>query len=273
MAGRRCSKHVVVGLLVLSLACTSAPSARSSVNVAVLPATQTVVPGAGVDVTIQVTGTSAAFNAFTLYVGYDPAVLTPVPLSPLSSQQGALMTGACGSRFHQFYSGGGTDTCDVSLLCAGVSVVGPGTIYKLHFLASGTVQSTSVWLRAGTTFADSGIYLSGVTLAGAAVGIGTVPVLGVDGVPGTAALRLSAGPSPARAGALLSLAAPAGAGATVRIVDTQGRAVRALAIAPGAAAVWWDGRTQDGARAMPGVYLLEVRAGERRAVSRLVVTR
>jgi hypothetical protein len=272
VAGRKRSKHAVVGLLALSIACAGAPSARASVNVAVLPATQTVAPGGGVDVTIQVTGASDGFNAFTLYVGYDPAVLTPVQLSPLSSQIGALM-GACGNRFHQFHSGGGTDTCDVSLLCAGVSVVGPGTIYKLHFLASGTVQSTGVWLRAGTSFADSGIYLGGVTLTGAAVGIGTVPVLAVDGVPGVTGLRLSAGPSPARAGALLSLAAPAAAGATVRLVDTQGRAVRSLAIPAGAAAVWWDGRTQDGARAAPGVYLLEARAGERRAVTRLVVTR
>src|SRR6185503_17145494 len=76
--------------------------ARASVTVALQTASASVAPGADFDVDVTVTQAGSAFNAFDAVVGFDPAALTFVQLAPLSLQEGALMTGACGNRFHQF---------------------------------------------------------------------------------------------------------------------------------------------------------------------------
>jgi hypothetical protein len=87
-----------------------------------------------------------------------------------------------------------------------------------------------------------------------------------------AALSLSAGPSPARAGDAVTLrfALPAAGPARVALHDLAGRRVRVLADGPyeaGTQAVRWDGRDASGRRAAPGVYFatLETGAGVRSA--------
>jgi len=273
VTGRRRSADGRWGWTVLLLACLGVPPARAAVNVAILPASQVVPPGSQFEVTIQVTGASPRFNAFHVIVGYDPAALTPVPLSPTSLQLGALMTGACGSFFHVFSSGAGADSIDVSMLCPGVSVTGPGTLYRLDFKASSTAQATGLWVRPTPTLADSGVYLPGVAFANAVIGIGmSPPPAGVAPAPPAAGLRLAVGPNPARGGTLLSLAG-APAGAAVCVLDAQGRCVRRLAVPAGVGAVWWDGRSDAGASVPSGVYLAVALAGGRRAYARLVLTR
>ena len=63
--------------------------------------------------------------------------------------------------------------------------------------------------------------------------------------------------------------------ATVEIQDAAGQHVRTLHIAnatPGAASLAWDGRNDSGRDTAPGVYRVWLRAGDRRALVRLVRT-
>jgi hypothetical protein len=120
--------------------------------------------------------------------------LTPVVLAPLSLQEGALMTAACPNRFHDFRVGADRDTVTDVLLCAGVSVTGPGTIYRLRFHASSTEQTTGVHLLPGLRFFDAGIL---VTSSGSDAVVTIGSAVGVTN-PGTPATRLALAPNPAR---------------------------------------------------------------------------
>lgn len=110
-------------------------------TVALQPAIQTVAPEAEFDLYLQVTQSGSAFNGFDAIVGYTPSALT---LVPLSQQEGALMTGACATRFHRFRTGVDRDTITDVLLCSEVFLTGPGQIYRLHFRAATTPQTTAV---------------------------------------------------------------------------------------------------------------------------------
>jgi len=84
----------------------AAPETRAAVSVALIPSAPTVALGAEFTVTVRVTQAGSAFNAYQAIVRFDPAVLTFLPASPLSLQEGAYMTGACGQTFHWFTSAG-----------------------------------------------------------------------------------------------------------------------------------------------------------------------
>ncbi len=243
-------RGAVAGLLAL-LAAPWAGAAHAGVTVSLGPATQTVAPGAEFDVVVDVTAGSA-FNAFDLLVGYDPAVLTPVPLAPLSAQVGPLVKNACALPFHRFHASAGTDTANYSMLCAGVSVNGPGTIYRLRFRAGTTTGATTLRFLAGTQFFDAGVLVPGLVTHDAAVGVGTTVTLGVgDPAPGIA---LAAAPNPARGGTRFDFGAPLPARATLRVFDVQGRAVRVLEAPAGARTLDWDGRDAAGVALAPGRY-------------------
>src|SRR6266436_4198597 len=100
--------------------------AAQGVSVSFSPATLEVAPGDEFDLDLVVTDPGSPFNGFDAVVGYDPDGLTFIPLSPTSLQEGAYMTGACGSTFHRFHAGSQTDTITDVLLCDGVSLTGPG---------------------------------------------------------------------------------------------------------------------------------------------------
>ena len=95
-----------LALLALTLLVLPAAAWSQGVTVAIVPAEQSVAPGAELDVEIQVTQAGAPFNGFDAVVSYDPAALEFMPASPTTNQQGCLMTGACsaacGSTFHRF---------------------------------------------------------------------------------------------------------------------------------------------------------------------------
>ena len=251
MVRRLVVRGAVAGLLAL-LAAPWAGTARAGVTVSLTPATQVVAPGAEFDVLVNVTAGSA-FNAFDLLVGYDPAVLTPVPLSPLANQIGPLVKNACATSFHRFHAGAGADTANYSMLCGGVSVSGPGTIYKLRFRAAATIAATTLQFRPGTQFFDAGVLVPGLVTHDAAIGIGTAATLDVGGVRPLAAL--AAAPNPARGGTRFDFGAPLPARATLRVLDVQGRTVATLAAPAGARSLAWDGRDDAGVALAPGRYL------------------
>src|SRR5262245_3824227 len=82
-----------------------AAHAAAGVKVALLPATLSVAPGAEFDLSMEVTRSGSNFNGFDAYVGWDPAALTFVPLSPISQQEGTYFSSACSNRFHLFHAG------------------------------------------------------------------------------------------------------------------------------------------------------------------------
>lgn len=260
---------VAAGLL--ALLATAPCVATAGVTVSLSPTAQTVAPGGLVDVNVVVTAGSA-FNAFDLMLQFDPAALTPVPLSPISGQFGALMTGACGSQFHRFMPGAGADTVNYGMLCAGATTSGPGTIYKLRFRASSTPQPTTVrMLSAGTKFYNAGLFVLPVTTHDAAIGIGQTVTLGVEANAPAPALAVT--PNPCRAAATLSFGAALADPARVTIHDALGRRVRELEAAAGARALEWDLLAGDGTRVRPGLYLVTLRHGGAETHGRLVVVR
>ena len=249
--------------LAVLVALLAAGDAGAGVTAALLPASQVVAPGADFDLLLEVTAPGSSFNAFDAIVGFDPAALTPVVLAPLSLQEGALMTGACANRFHDFRAGADRDTVTDVLLCAGVSVTGPGTIYRLRFHAASTAQTTTVHLLPGLRFFDAGILVTPTSGSDAQVTIGS-PV-GVSD-PRVGATRLALAPNPAPGAVSVRIdGAPAGA-QVLRVIDARGRRVRVLEsgwFPAGARVRIWDGSSQAGGRVPPGSYWIELRAGDR----------
>jgi hypothetical protein len=231
------------------------PAAAAGVQVAVSPALTTVAPGEEFTVVLQVTEAGASFNGFDAVVEFDPAVLAFLPASPLSQQEGPLMTGACASRFHRFTAAADSLVITDVLLCANVTLTGPGTIYRLRFRAGNSPASTWVRLRPPRTrFYDAGLFVFPVGTADGEVRIGD---LTDAGVPGPAGLSVRAWPNPARATATLELSAAVAGPQRVTILDARGRRVRAYAFpdgTPGRRMLAWDGLDQRGHRAVAGWY-------------------
>ncbi len=83
---------------------------------------------------------------------------------------------------------------------------------------------------------------------------------------------LHAAPNPFGSSTTLRYRLPRDAGpAAVDVYDIGGRHVRSLTIHAGDTAFTWDGRDASGARVAPGVYLVDLRAGEWRITTKLVM--
>ena len=187
-------------LILLALA---APAARAAgIELALSPHLQYVGAGSGFDVELEVTSAGPAFNAFEAVLQYDPAVLTFVPTAPTSLQQGSAMTGACGSLFHLFQASADSLSMTSSLLCNGVSITGPGTIYKLHFTAANTPGvETTIHIRS-SAFYNAGVRVTPVTALDDTIFIDN-PVGVAPGVGG-ASIALRAAPNPSVSGTTLA---------------------------------------------------------------------
>lgn len=260
------------------LALAAGPAARpasAGVEVAVLPATVNVAPGAEFDVTIQVTQAGSPFNGFVAIVGFDTTALTFVPAANVATQQGCLMLGTCGggcgNTFHRFTAAGDSLSITDHLLCDQLALTGPGAIYKLRFRASNTAQVTWIRLRRAT-FYNAGLFVTPVATADARVGIG-IP-LAVGDAPPPRGLAVRAEPNPARGRLALAVESEQAGELRAEIHDVTGRIVRRLHGGwrpAGAARLHWDGADVRGARVPPGVYLVTVRSGERTARARVVM--
>ena len=192
--------------------------------------TVAVAPGGTFTVDFVVKDPDASFNAFDLDVHFDPAKLTSYPMSPTSLQRGALMVDACtlNAPFHIFTPGPDSLVGTLVILCSGVSVTGPGTIYSLRFTAAATTAWTQLTLGPGTSFYNGGPRVNGVVKRAVVVKIGS-PVLDAGGqprLPSMPALDPIA-PNPARAGRTLALSfsLPRAESSEVVVMDAQGRRV------------------------------------------------
>jgi len=275
MSPRSC---ITVGLLapLLVVGSLAAHAATQSQGVAVaLTPSQQVTPGGVFDLYIEVTQPGDPFNGFDAVIGYDPAVLTLVPLVPVSLQEGSYMTGACGNTFHDFRAGAGTDTITDVLLCNNVALTGPGQVYHLRFRASSTPQLTTVQFLPGLQFYNAGIRVRPVVSSNAIIGIGMEPTLGVaSSTP--VRLSLTAAPNPTPGGLVFTIVADRSGPEILTVFDLQGRAVRRFAdtiSAPGAHRLAWDGRSDAGVRLAPGVYIARLELAGRAAWSRIRLVR
>ncbi len=265
-------------LAVALLALTVTTAARAgSIAVALGTSPMIVAPGAEFDLDVHVTDSNSHFNGFDAVITFDPAALTFMPASPLSSQQGCLMTGACsaacGNTFHNFSAAGDSLKVSDVILCDQVSVVGPGQVYRLHFKASNVQQTTYVRFRR-VGFYDAGLRISRVTPTDATVLITNGAAVG-DASP-AAALTLTASPEPARGPVRFAITARASGPQTVELHDVSGRLVRRLSAGwqpAGARSLAWDGRDEDGAPVPAGVYLATVRTVDGIARTRVTLLR
>ena len=265
-------------LLALPLAALLAAAlpAAAGVQIAVQPAIKNVSPGAEFDMTLGVPLAGSGFNAFSATVTYDTTAITFMPVYPLSSQQGCLMTGgcsaACGSTFHRFEAPHDSLVISNSLLCNQISITGPGTLYKLHFKAKNVTTTTLIRIQSAS-FLNAGLFVTPVTTSDAQVGIGITLDAGGPAAP-AAGLSVRAEPNPSRGRLAFAIESDRDGARGVEVYDLAGRLVRRLedprSIA-GPSRLAWDGTDESGARVRPGIYLVTVRAADRVARSRFAI--
>lgn len=256
--------------LALAFALASAGAARAEVRLAVAPETLSVSPGATFTLELHVPVAGSPFNGYDAIVEYDPAVLTFLPTSPLSLQEGPAMKNACGNTFHVFKAAGDSLSISHVLLCANASLAGPAHVYSLRFRASATSGVTFVRLRR-VQFYNAGTYVNPAITSNARVSWGVV--LGAGEPPAPPGLRLAVRTNPSRGDQWLDLASPIEGRQRLAIYDAAGRAVRHLESGnrpAGARAVLWDGRGDDGRTVPPGLYLVRFDASGRSARASLV---
>jgi hypothetical protein len=248
-----------------------ASPASAGVHVAVTPALLQVEPNQEFQLELTVPEPDGAFNAYDATVEFDPAVLTFVPESPTSLQEGDLMTGACGATFHRFAAAGDSLAITDVLLCAAISLTGPGEVYRVRFRAGAVPGVTFVRLRPSRVkFYNAGLFVLPVTTSDAEIHIGSVTDAGDLHAPHGLSLR--AQPNPARAGTTLRIAAPTAGRQQVSIYDARGRLVYAFAPTEqpaGMRDLAWDGRDVSGRRVRAGQYTVVLRLGDRQAISRV----
>jgi hypothetical protein len=250
------------------------PSGAQGVHVRFSPVSQIVGAGSGFDIDVVVPDSGAGFNGFDARLIFDPLALTFVPASPNTLQQGSYMTGACGNTFHQFSAASDSLAITDVLLCNGVSLPGPGQIYRLHFTAKNVPNTTTVLHFGQVSFYNAGVLVTPVTAIDDTIYIDN-PVAVGDG-PGAAGVELSAAPNPTTTGTTFRLASPLAGEQSLLVQNIAGRVVRRLdagGFAAGARAVTWDGRDDRGASVPPGVYLVRYRTPAGARQMRVVLLR
>jgi hypothetical protein len=250
-----------LGLLLLA----STPTDAAQITVAGASDTVSVAPGQSLTLDLVVPQSGPAFNAFDLDVRFDPALLTNTPMSPLAAQRGALMTSACttNSPFHVFTPTFDSLVCTMVILCTGVTVTGPGTIYRVRFTAANTVAWTTVTFGPGTTFYNGGPPVDSLVRKPIVVRIGDTSLLGVSGSPAhSASAELDpVSPNPGHRPTVLdvSFRLPRAEAAEVTLLDSLGRR---LASAPRVPLDAGPQRVRlELPRLAPGRYTLILRTG------------
>ena len=256
-------------LLLAGLLLAAGSAGAQGITVALTPTTTQVEPGSEFAVDMAITQAGSPFNAFYAVVGWDPAALTPV-----SHQEGTLMTSGCALRFYQFSQGADSDTIADGFLCAGVSVTGPGQIYRFTFRASETQQVTHLRFLPGLQFYNAGLYVNPVVSTDMTIGIGVPVDVGPGGAPGKLQLRIA--PNPTQGRAVFAIESERAGPQRLSIYDVRGRVVWRLedsASTAGSRAVTWNGRDLAGEAVPAGVYLVTLEAAGRTVSSRLSLLR
>jgi hypothetical protein len=277
-------------LLALTLAAVlAAPAAAGqqtaladTMRLSVIPDRTQVQSGDTVLVEFTVPVAGPAFNAYDAYLTYDPAAFQFLPAANIGTQEGPLMTAACGQRFHVFEADtlAGRLRVSHSLLCAGRSVTGPGVVYRVRLRARAVDADAALSLLRElphrTTFYLAGTFLLPLVTTDAMVRVGAGGQAAAAPTPrvGLSALRVAPNPFNPRTEIVFE-AARAGA-AEVDVYAIDGRRVRTLWRGEITAGTWrsdWDGRDDAGLSVAAGVYLVRLRSGAETHVARAALVR
>jgi hypothetical protein len=222
-----------------------------------------VAPGDTFTLSLQVLEGGDAFNAFDASIRFDPSRVAFVPTSPTANQRGPLMTGACTNTFHLFTPTPDSLRITLSLLCSGVTVTGPGEIYRVRFRALETTGLTPIELGPFTRFFNAGFAVNPLAKRGMRVQIGTSTDVG----PGAGGpIGVSApwpNPSSGRGAVALRLESP---GETqLELLDLAGRVRlrQTWSLGAGEQRLEWNAGDLE-----PGLYFVWVRSREGPAVVR-----
>jgi hypothetical protein len=227
------------------------------------PVSINVNPGDTIAVALNVFQADAAFNAFDASLRFDPSRLTFVPAANPATQRGELMTSACANTFHLFSAAPDSLAITLSLLCANVSVTGPGVIYRVKFLAGSSPGTTTISFGPSTQFYNAGLFVNPLDTQPM-----TICITNCTTDVGTSrgrSLELEApSPNPVGCGAagVFRFALPREDAVTLELFDLQGRRVagrEAQSFPAGANQIAWYAP-----RVAPGLYVvrLNTRSGE-----------
>jgi len=260
----------------IAMACLSIMllgSARASVDFRILPEQMVQEPGDTVTVELTVVNESSDFNGYDARVSFDPDRLTFLQLDPVSLQEGPLMTEACSNRFHIFTIGADSAYVEINhvLLCAGVSVTGPGVVYRLRFVCGEIDGPTELNFTDFTQFYDAGIIVSPVELTGAVIEIDAL-LAAPDASSGE--LELAAAPNPFNPRTSLSFTLPAAGPTRLVIHDSRGARIRTLVdevLPAGTQRRIWDARDDSGRSVASGIYFLRLETLDRAQTLRVTV--
>ncbi|MCA9727993.1 MAG: hypothetical protein KC729_09945 [Candidatus Eisenbacteria bacterium] len=234
-------------------------------------------------VSFAVDSTAMQFNGYEVRVEFDPTYLDFTGVV-----EGSLMTEACPTRFRNLAQTDSSVVYTHVVLCAGVSLDGPGVLSEFHFKAL-TVGETDVRITSdpNETFVDAGIWVNPdhptyprqVSFTDSHVIIldptsdvepSDPPVMPTDG------LRLSVWPQPMTDRASLRID-PTGTGWIItEIVNVEGRQIwddRSWGEPGSPLRLEWSGRTRTGERVGAGTYFVRATQGNRSAVQRIVTVR
>lgn len=265
---------LLVGLLVLPLFLTQANSARADITLAIQPSPIAVDNGEIFDVELTVTDSAADFNGFDAFIGYDPTRLTFIE-QLVVTQQGALMQDACPISFHQFDIADDSTYVSINyiILCAGVTVTGPGVIYNLRFQAKYTDGPTTLSILTGTQFFNAGIFVSPLITEDGVVVIGTQTDVPSERLE--TGLRLNAAPNPFNPVTVLSFEIPQSSPVTLAVYSSAGKRITTLVdgfLEQGLHELLWDGRDHHGRRVASGAYRVRLEAaGKSKSMSVVLV--
>ena len=261
-ANHRFATVILLAAIVLAF---SSSVARSDVHLAILPESLPVDPGEVFDVELTITEEGSAFNGYDAVIGFDPDYLIFVE-QPWEDQEGPLMTDACPTRFHEFEISPDGDVLTVHhvLLCAGVSVTGPGVVYRLRFEAGSQNGQTDISFLDGTAF-----FLAGVEVTPVLTGDAVITIRNITDVPQTpidSGLNLRAAPNPFNPMTLLSFEVPRAGSGQLAVYTADGRRIRLLTrdyLGEGHHEFMWDGMNDRGQMVSSGVYYVQLRVGDR----------
>jgi hypothetical protein len=267
-------RRVVLAALLCAGAAPAAAGDPAPFHALLLPPLTVTGVDSTVSVTFEVDPTATHFNAYEVTIEFDPAIAAFEAVA-----EGALMTAACTNTFDTWSQTGSTVTYSHSLLCAGVSVDGPGILSTFRFRAVGEgVTELRITSPDTCTFVDAGVCVSPlhpsrprqVTLTGAYLSVGGDPTAAVPGTTARPPAELRIVPNPVRATALFRVRLPAPGPAVLEVLDPAGRRVlrRDWTARGGVESIPWSA---PGVAA--GVYHVRLTGGGSAATARIVLVR
>jgi len=263
--------RIAIVLLSVLVASVGASPARAGVEpfpVSLVPAITVTEVDFVFTLDLYVDALAAQFNAYEVTLQWDPAILAfdGVTAGPLMFVQD------CPPPFPIHSSTDSTVTYFITLLCADVSLDGPGVVssYSFRALTEGTTPVEIVSVP-DSSFYDAGLFIwplhptrpRQVSFTDAWVVVGTDPTDGpATASAGPAGLRIH--PNPVRGATEMRFGTERPGPARLEILDVTGRRVFLRswgALAAGEHREAWNGRGARGERLPAGVYVVRLRDG------------